>query len=599
MTVDCRDTDPISKVASSGKVFDRGCGFLTEANCSLTEIEGPWWILDAKIQRPADRWGTHGLRIRVGGREVHLERPDVDASGIAHFRHLLKLPMGDCTIRLDWIEEGMSTQQILQKECHVKGGSRIAQEKILAHPVDGQTDMTVMPKYGFWRQLEKKIRNYRKVISAKFNKKYKQNNPRKVKHLVFSSELNRKSLGRKLYVDITPIMENARADGVACVTKAVLSRILGSHEHGFEVIPVYSAEKGGGYFQAQFAAEKKNKWEMTAQRNPAIEPQDGDIFLGLGLNQRGVCDHLSLLLRWADQGVSILFYVYDLLPIQYPHFWPLEAQSDILHHEWLSIVTAFDEVICISETTARRCREFMDEKYAPRFRYKNRLNRSPVHLPSKKAKISSIPLGSDFDAELQSRGLPENAEGLLANFRSKRTFLMVGTLEPRKAHAQILQAFDQMWAKGSKDQLVIVGREGWLMHDFVQQLKSHRLLGSKLFWFRDASDEYLKRIYNASTCLIAASYDEGFGLPLVEAARFGKPIIARDIEIHREVAGRNALYFKGCDIEEIYHKIEEWEKLYNADQHPKSNIDSRTWEQHAEQLVENIKILVKERSRDN
>ena len=103
-------------------------GFVAEAraNCYLTEIEGSWWILHAKIQRPAGYWGAYRLRIRAGGRDVHLERPDADASGIVHFRHLLKLPMGDCAIRLDWIEEGMSTQKILQKEIRVKGGSRIS-----------------------------------------------------------------------------------------------------------------------------------------------------------------------------------------------------------------------------------------------------------------------------------------------------------------------------------------------------------------------------------------------------------------------------------------------------------------------------------------
>ena len=75
--------------------------------CSLNEIEGPWWILEAKIERPVGFWGACRLRIRVGGREVHLDRTDADPGGIVHLRHLLKLPIGDCTIRLDWIEEGI------------------------------------------------------------------------------------------------------------------------------------------------------------------------------------------------------------------------------------------------------------------------------------------------------------------------------------------------------------------------------------------------------------------------------------------------------------------------------------------------------------
>ena len=43
------------------------------------------------------------------------------------------------------------------------------------------------------------------------------------------------------------------------------------------------------------------------------------------------------------------------------------------------------------------------------------------------------------------------------------------------------------------------------------------------------------------------SEGEGFGLPLIEAAQYGLPIIARDIPVFREVAGENAYYFCGED----------------------------------------------------
>jgi len=573
------------------KSLKRACGVLlhAKANCSLTEIEGPWWILDAKIQRSAGYWGACSLKIRVGSREVHLKRPGLVAEGIVIFRHLLKLPLGDCAIRLDWIEEGMPLQKILHKACRVKGTSRIDQEKILSHPVTGQTDMTVMPKYGFWRGLEKKIRNHKKWISAKFNKTSKPTSSEKAKPLLFSSESNRKSLRRRLFVDITPIVGSDRLTGIERVTQSVLAGLVASQAHGMEIIPVHSVENQQGFFVAKPTILRKGRWERGPDGEEAVQPLAGDIFLGLALNSHGICENANLLAQWADEGVSILFYVYDLLPIQYPHFWPLETQTDILHHEWLSIVTSFDEVICISETIARRCREFIDGKYPPRFCYKSRLNRSSLRLCSQKAKISWIHLGSNFDTELLSRGLPENAEELLARFRAKRTILMVGTLEPRKGHSQILQTFDQMWAQGSQDQLVIVGRPGWLMEEFIQKLEAHQFLGGRLFWFRQASDEYLKRIYDASTCLIAASYNEGFGLPLVEAARFGKPIIARDTEIHREVAGSSAFYFTGSDIEEINHKIKEWKKLYDTDQHPKPIIALRKWEKHVDLLVETLK----------
>ena len=50
--------------------------------------------------------------------------------------------------------------------------------------------------------------------------------------------------------------------------------------------------------------------------------------------------------------------------------------------------------------------------------------------------------------------------------------------------------------------------------------------------------------------MIAASWDEGFGLPIIEALSHQKAVLARDIAVFREVGGENALYFK--DNFELY-----------------------------------------------
>jgi glycosyltransferase involved in cell wall biosynthesis len=565
----------------------RACGFQADfkANCSLTEIEGPWWILDAKIQRPAGFWGTYGLRIRIGGREVHLERPGVDTKGIVSFRHLLKLPLGDCTIRLDWIEEGMPTQKILQKTCHIRGVSRVDQEKILTHPVDGQTDMTVMPKYGFWRHWEKRARTKRKAMLEKIKKKSSAAYSVRMDSLATGTRINGRGAGHSLFVDISPIVEAVHVDGVARVTRTVFSLLAGKQGQDFDVVPVYSGERGRGFFRAHSASGEKHRWQKATEGKPAIQPQAGDIFLGLGLNQEGVCANADLLAQWADEGVSVIFYVYDLLPIQYPQFWPLELQSDILHHEWLSIITSFDEVICISETTAKRCREFLEGKYPPRFPYRSRLDRPTVRLASRKAEISVIPLGCDFESGPSSRGLPRNADELLQKFRSKPTFLMVGTLEPRKGHRQMLAVFKHLWDKREDVQLVIVGRHGWLMEDFMEHLEKHPEQGKKLFWLTGVSDEFLAQIYEACSCLLAASIDEGFGLPLVEAIQRDKPVLARNIEVFREIGGLNIRYFKENKNEFVgyINEIRQGDCLKN-----KTAGKFKNWKTHVQKLKNKI-----------
>jgi glycosyltransferase involved in cell wall biosynthesis len=100
------------------------------------------------------------------------------------------------------------------------------------------------------------------------------------------------------------------------------------------------------------------------------------------------------------------------------------------------------------------------------------------------------------------------------------------------------------------------------------------------------SDEFLERVYSVSACLIAASEGEGFGLPLIEAARHNLPIIARDISVFREVAGDYAFYFHGERGANLAEAVEEWLKLYEVGAHPKSeDMSWLTWEQSAAQVV--------------
>ena len=169
------------------------------------------------------------------------------------------------------------------------------------------------------------------------------------------------------------------------------------------------------------------------------------------------------------------------------------------------------------------------------------------------------------------------------------SFLMVGTLEPRKGQTQALAALEKLWEQGVQANLVIVGKQGWKMESLVDRLRHHPELGKRLFWLEGISDEYLEKVYAASTCLIAASAGEGFGLPLIEAAQHKLPIIARDIPVFREVAGEHAYYFDGLDSESLAQAIQDWLKLKSESRVPSSeNMPWLRWEQSVQQLIKRI-----------
>jgi Glycosyl transferases group 1 len=148
-----------------------------------------------------------------------------------------------------------------------------------------------------------------------------------------------------------------------------------------------------------------------------------------------------------------------------------------------------------------------------------------------------------------------------------------------------IAAMERLWESEIDENWVIVGKLGWNMDDLAERMRRHKEYQHRLLWLGGVSDEMLDLLYRKSTALIAASECEGFGLPIIEAAQYGLPIIARDIPIFREVAGEHAFYFDGSSAEPLANALRTWLTLGNNV--PKSDsIKPFTWQQSSQELVD-------------
>eukprot|EP01034_Spumella_vulgaris_P033098 gene33098-40845_t len=185
----------------------------------------------------------------------------------------------------------------------------------------------------------------------------------------------------------------------------------------------------------------------------------------------------------------------------------------------------------------------------------------------------------------------ESRQHTVAQLAAQPTFLMVGTIEPRKGHLQVLAAFELLWQRGVQANLVIVGNEGWrplpenarrTIPEIVRRLESHPQRGQRLFWLKGIDDTYLQALYQRCDCLLAASEGEGFGLPLIEAAHASLPLIARDLPVFREVAGTHAHYFSGLEPAALADAVQQWLALDAAgDAPPSAGMPSTPSRRHA------------------
>ena len=165
-------------------------------------------------------------------------------------------------------------------------------------------------------------------------------------------------------------------------------------------------------------------------------------------------------------------------------------------------------------------------------------------------------------------------------------FLLLGTIEPRKGHAQALDAMEVLWDKGYKVQLVIVGQAGWMTEQLCSRIQEHAEYGQRLHWHKDVPDHRLHEFYQTSTALLLASFGEGLGMPLLEAASFGLPVIARDIPVFREIAGAAAVYFSGSDGKDLSGALENWLETFAVGNVMDSfSIETIGWKASANQVM--------------
>jgi glycosyltransferase involved in cell wall biosynthesis len=294
------------------------------------------------------------------------------------------------------------------------------------------------------------------------------------------------------------------------------------------------------------------------------------VFLGLDLFVNGTTQNEQCLLEMRARGVEVHFVVYDVLPMLRPDAFPFGTEG--YFREFLQTVhKVSDGVVCISRAVADELTAWLQANVKPR--------PSPLS-------IGWFHLGADIDGSVPSRGLPPDAPVVLAALAARPSFLMVGTVEPRKGQAQALAAFELLWEQGVDVNLVIVGKHGWMVDQLAERLASHPEKEKRLYWLAGISDEMLLKLYAGSSALLAASEGEGFGLPLIEAAQHDIPIIARNLPVFREVAGEHAYYFDGLAPADLAAALRDWLALEREGRAPQSTgMPWLTWDQSAQQLL--------------
>ncbi|WP_170157921.1 glycosyltransferase family 4 protein [Litoreibacter meonggei] len=219
-------------------------------------------------------------------------------------------------------------------------------------------------------------------------------------------------------------------------------------------------------------------------------------------------------------GLKIATLVHDMIPLDWPQF-QRDGTVRRFEEKMRAAAAYSDLIIANSDGTRGRIEHYFGHWGADPFQVTSHLG---------------------VDIFNEARPLSGN---------NRPYFVTTGTIEPRKNHSLLLDVWDSFEAEIRPDQipvLHIVGQRGWKNEDVFQRLDS--LQGkSWLYEHNDMDDAALKHLLAGSHGLLLPSFAEGYGLPSMEAAQMGIPVICGELAIHHEVLGDYPVY---ADLQDIY-----------------------------------------------
>lgn len=231
--------------------------------------------------------------------------------------------------------------------------------------------------------------------------------------------------------------------------------------------------------------------------------------------------HLStaVMRRMRGGGAGcIAVLVHDMIPLDHPEYVRKGSEAGF-RQRMLAVAQGADVVIANSEDT--------------RAAY---LRHMPDRRPGQT--VIAAPLGIDPVPAIP-RMTPARAE-----------FAIVGTIEPRKNHALLLDVWERMAATTPIRDLPvlhIIGRRGWAEPSLLARLDAHPLRGTAVIEHGYLSEQDRQAILSRLRALLFPSFAEGFGFPLFEALAQGVPVIASDLPAFREIAPDAATYLPPDD----------------------------------------------------
>lgn len=153
------------------------------------------------------------------------------------------------------------------------------------------------------------------------------------------------------------------------------------------------------------------------------------------------------------------------------------------------------------------------------------------------------------------------------------------------------------WIEKNKEglNLIIAGSVKSSYAQKLMQQVEQRKLTKRIFFIGEIGDEHRSWYYENCEAFVFPSLSEGFGLPVVEAMSFGKPVFLNSVTSLPEIGGKEAFYWENFDADYMQQVFDSGMSSYNADLKKRKLIQKWaskfSWKSAAEEYLKMYKTL--------
>lgn len=231
-----------------------------------------------------------------------------------------------------------------------------------------------------------------------------------------------------------------------------------------------------------------------------------------------------------ESGARVGVYIHDVIPLSHPEYCVIGLVEEFAT-SFAEMVRFTDFFFTVSDYSGSVLRQWLNT------------------IGLKEVPISTLPLAHSLTVEVSQNPRPSFVNGFRSRLQGQPYALYVSTVEGRKNHIYVAQAWKELLREGADmPDLVFLGRPGWRSEGLMGFLEGTRFLDGRVHLLHDVSDGDLAYLYENCVFTVFPSFVEGWGLPVGESLMYGRPCVASNTSSVPEVGGDFVDYIDPFDL---------------------------------------------------